>query len=395
MKPRIEIGSSLVMILAIVMPFPVRITGLVTFIISICYFVYLVASKKVDRNLLKNRLFLLLIISFAIMVIGCLWGDYNTGLMVLERGLFLIAFPIVIYHARISSLTVSQIVMAFFVGCFLVSLAGWINVFWTADYSIVREGHTKFTSVLDIHPAYLSAYFVFLFFFFTESIKKNYFTIPKRLTLLYGAAALYSLTIVFFLRSQISMLSFVILLFVYFIIRLKKRAWLVSFVLFTLLFLNYLFDTHRVSTFFDQYGKNVSTALDDRIKLWTGVAEGIKMSPILGAGTGSEQTLINEGYKKVGYLDGIKYTYNAHNQYLQFWSRNGVAELLCFLILLTYLFLRAVKMRSLAFLIFLMMVSLIMFTESFLNVQKGIVFFYFFACVFTMIRGEQSDPVAK
>ncbi len=33
---------------------------------------------------------------------------------------------------------------------------------------------------------------------------------------------------------------------------------------------------------------------------------------------------------------------------------------------------------------------MIMFAESFLNVQKGIVFFYFFACVFTMVSEDQS-----
>jgi O-antigen ligase len=186
------------------------------------------------------------------------------------------------------------------------------------------------------------------------------------------------------------MLSFVILLLIYFIVRQKKRAWLVTFVLFTIVFLTYLLDARRVTTLFDRYGKNVSTALDDRARLWAGVVEAIRLSPVFGAGTGAEQKLINEGYEKVGYTEGIENSYNAHNQYLQFWVRNGLPELSCFLVLLVFLFLRALKLRSLTFLIFLMMVSMIMFTESFLNVQKGIVFFYFFACAFTMIPEEQS-----
>lgn|GEM_PF-6723512 len=395
MNIKLKIENTPILLLAMVIPFPVRVTGFIIFLITVIYLFYLFFNKKFDRNLLGNPIFILLTSSFALILLGFIWGNYNTGAMELERGLFLLCFPVIVYHsAKNSSLTLSQIGFSFFIGCFLTSLIGWVNIFWSADYSIFREGHTKFTDFLDIHPTYLSTFFAFLFFFFMESFIENYSTYVLKEKAVNGIVVVYCFFMVFFLRSQISMLCFVILLSVYFVIRLKKRAWLITFILFTIVFLAYLLDTHRVTNLFDKYGKNVSSALDDRIKLWGGVWEAIKTAPVFGAGTGDEQAMINVGYQKLGYKEGIENSYNAHNQYLQFWARNGLPELFCFFALMVSLFIRSLKLRSLAFLIFLMMVSMTMFSESFLNVQKGIVFFYFFICVFTMVP-EESPILTK
>lgn len=391
MKEKLKIENYPVLLLAMAIPFPIRVTGFLMFLIIVLYVLYLLVTKKFDKNLLRNPLFRLLTASFVIILLGFLLGGGHSGEMELERGLFLLSLPFLVYHsAKNLSLNIWQIVVSFFIGCALMSFIGWFNILWSADYSILAEGHTRFTDILDIHPTYLSSFFIFTFFYFIESFIKNYSNCSARLIFALGLSCFYSFFMVFFLRSQIAMLSFVILLLIYFIIRQKKRAWLVTFVLFLIVFLTYLLDAHRVTTFFDKYGKNVSSALDDRMKLWNGVIEAVKIAPVFGAGTGAEQNLINRGYEKVGYFEGIENSYNAHNQYLQFWIRNGLAELTCFLVLLVFLFLRALKLRSLIFLIFLMMISMIMFTESFLNVQKGILFFYFFACVFTMIPEDQS-----
>lgn len=391
MQAKFKIEPYTVCLLAMSIPFPVRVTGFIIFMVTVSYAVYLLVFKKYDRTLLRDPLFILLVVSFIILLLGLLWGNYKSGWMELERGLFLVSLPFVVFHsAKNSSLAIWQIVASFFLGCFLTSMVAWFHVFWYADYSILTDGHTRFTDILDIHPTYLSSFFIFSFFYFVEWLRKIRTTDSITLRVAAGFSCLYSFGMIFFLRSQIAMLSFVILLLIYLIIRQKRRAWLVTFILFTIVFLTYLLDTHRVATLFDRYGKNVSTALDGRAKLWRGVLEAIRISPVFGAGTGAEQALINRGYEAVGYNEGVENSYNAHNQYLQFWVRNGLLELGCFLFLLVFLFLRALKLRSFSYLIFLMMVSMIMFTESFLNVQKGIVFFYFFACVFTMVSEDQS-----
>ena len=133
----------------------------------------------------------------------------------------------------------------------------------------------------------------------------------------------------------------------------------------------------------------------ERFSVWQGTIEGIKTAPFFGAGTGGEQKLINEGYAKTGYQEGIDNSYNAHNQYLQFMARNGILELGCFLTLLIYSFKQSLKIPNYTFLMFNMSVTLIMFTESFLDVQRGIVFFYFFLCAFIYLPYESTSQPLK
>jgi O-antigen ligase len=126
----------------------------------------------------------------------------------------------------------------------------------------------------------------------------------------------------------------------------------------------------------------VSTAVEQRFSVWDGSLKGLSHSPVFGGGTGGEQALINEGYASINYQEGIDNSYNAHNQYLQFLTRNGIPELLCFLALFVYAFRQSLKSPGNMFMMFNIMVLFMMFVESFLDVQKGILFFYFFLCVF-------------
>jgi O-antigen ligase len=260
---------------------------------------------------------------------------------------------------------------------------------------IFELGHTYFADIVLIHPLYLSTYFIFIFFFLLETLRTKRDVLNTLSKVGVTIALIFIVGMLLFLRSQMSLITFVMLLVMYAIIILKRRAWLVTFVLFTIALLVFLLDQNRVTTFFDTYGKNVSTALDQRFSVWRGAIEGIKTAPFFGAGTGGEQELINEGYSKTGYQEGIDNSYNAHNQYLQFMARNGILELGCFLALLIYSFRQSLKMTNYTFLMLNMSVTLIMFTESFLDVQRGIVFFYFFLCAFIYLPYESTSLTVK
>ncbi|MND04641.1 hypothetical protein D3C83_250080 [compost metagenome] len=53
--------------------------------------------------------------------------------------------------------------------------------------------------------------------------------------------------------------------------------------------------------------------------------------------------------------------------------------------LLVYCFYRSLKLENYSFLFFTMLVTFSMMAESCLSVQKGIVFFYFFAAAFLFL----------
>ncbi len=154
--------------------------------------------------------------------------------------------------------------------------------------------------------------------------------------------------------------------------------------------LTFLLDKNNSPNLIDEYGA-VSKAFDQRIEIWKGAIQGIKNSPLIGAGTGGTQELLNAGYKSIGYEEGVVNEFNAHNQYLQFMARNGLIELIIFLSILGYSFWRSSKESNYTFLMFNMLVAFVMLTESFLSVQKGIAFFYFFLLAFVYLGDQKSE----
>jgi O-antigen ligase len=108
----------------------------------------------------------------------------------------------------------------------------------------------------------------------------------------------------------------------------------------------------------------------------------------LGAGTGSAQNLIDDGYLRTGYDTGLDNSYNAHNQYLEFLVRNGPVELILFFFTVGFLITKAFHKKSAELFLFCAVFCSSIITESMLNVQKGIVFFYFFSCVFYFLLDE-------
>ena len=390
----------LLLTISLTIALPIRINSIVTVSAFTIFTILIVSLGNFSLEFIKSPIFTLLTIQFILLLIGLLYtSDIEKGMSDVERSSFILAYLLVISQYQVKKVTVSYLILTFAAGCFLVIFYGlYYTLFILAECQqeqVFQLGHTYFADIILIHPLYLSIYFIFIFFFLLETARTKKMILAN-LSLAGIGVVLISITgIIFFLRSQMSLITFAMLLVIYTIIILKRRAWLVTFILFTIALLVFLLDQNRVTTFFDTYGKNVSTALDQRFSVWQGTIEGIKTAPFFGAGTGGEQKLINEGYAKTGYQEGIDNSYNAHNQYLQFMARNGILELGCFLTLLIYSFKQSLKIPNYTFLMFNMSVTLIMFTESFLDVQRGIVFFYFFLCAFIYLPYESTSQPLK
>ncbi len=368
-------------------PMSLRFNSLVT-VVGFSFFLFFIL-KEFKYAVLKDRLFQFCFAFFAILLFGAIrCTDVSSAFADIERNLFLIVFPILVFQFKDLKIDVSKLLYYFSLACFAV-------VFFGISYALLcyelekrnqvfQQGHIFFTDIIGIHPTYLSTFFIFIIFYSLEELRqlRMFWREKGNHTVFYFVTLVLSVTILLFLRAQIPLIIFVFCLALYLVIVTRKRAWLITYSLLTLGFITLLLDPSRVLTFFDTYGKNVSTALDNRVVLWKGVMKGIETSPFFGAGTGDEQILINEGYRQIGFSEGIENSFNAHNQYLQFLCRNGIVELVVFLLILIYCFSSALKQPNFVFLIFLISFSLLMLTESSLNVQRGIVFFYFFISAF-------------
>lgn len=392
-----KFGLWAALLLAFSIPFPLRINSIAVVTFFSLFAILTVTQSGIRKEFITSPAALLIALLFLIVVVGLLHtSDMQQGIRDIERSAFLIALLIIVYQLRNLGIGSFWVMFSFTTACIALTLYGLVATFLNdKQQEILELGHASFPENIHIHPTYLSLYLIFIFYFLLETVRK------KRLELnrlsMYGMISIliYVVVLLVFLRSQMSLLIFSMLFIVYIVIIFKRRAWLVTFSLFTIGFLVFLLDSKRVVTFFDTYGKNVSSALDQRFFVWEGAIEGIKSHVFFGAGTGGEQRLISEGYAKTGYQEGIDNSYNAHNQYLQFLARNGAIELLCFLALLVYSFRQSLKMPNYIFLMFNMTVTLIMFTESFLDVQRGIVFFYFFLCVFIYLPYDSPPNRAR
>jgi O-antigen ligase len=120
-----------------------------------------------------------------------------------------------------------------------------------------------------------------------------------------------------------------------------------------------------------------------RIAVWKCAADIIKDHFFAGVGTGDAQDELQKAYEKRKFYFASRYNrYDAHNQYIQQWVTNGIAG---FLLLIAALLLPVCfnKYRLQPFyLSFLVIFGIYCFTESMLEINKGIVLYSFFNSIF-------------
>lgn len=338
---------------------------------------------------------ILFCLQFLIIAIGLFYSNNaKTGLNDLERAIYPIAIIPIIYLMRSKGESIFLLFKFFVISCIGVAIYGlgysWITLNSNSFSHFIQQGHVNFLAYTGIQPLYLSVYLLLILFYLLETIRTNYDLLSAKNKLGLAGLSFLVILIIIFLRSKTSLILLPALLFIYSVIVLKRRGWLVVFLLMFVGVLSFLLDRNNAINLVDKYGA-VSKAFDQRLYIWRGAIEAINSSPWIGAGTGGAQELLNVGYAKIGYEQGITNNYNAHNQYLQFMARNGLVELLCFLAILGYSFWKSTKQSNYTFLMFNILVSLVMLTESFLSVQKGIVFFYFFLLAFVYLSDKKQE----
>jgi len=117
---------------------------------------------------------------------------------------------------------------------------------------------------------------------------------------------------------------------------------------------------------------------DPRMARWDAAYELIKKSPVIGRGSGTEISLLHEVYFKKKYYNSFINKLNAHNQYLSFLLKSGIIGLLVYLVTLVLGFKSALANRDLLFFSFMVVITFVSFSENYLDVEKGIIFYSFF-----------------
>jgi O-antigen ligase len=126
------------------------------------------------------------------------------------------------------------------------------------------------------------------------------------------------------------------------------------------------------------------TTLSIRWIKWKCSIKGILDSPFFGTGTGDSIDYLVSCYEKEKFWGMYpQYRFNSHNQYLELTLTLGLGALF----ILFYIFYRAFKTaiirKNNLYFIFLLLVSFVCLTESFLERQWGLVFFVLFISLFS------------
>lgn len=390
-----KLTTVLPIVLAVTIPLPIKFHNVIIALFLILCVGSFKWNEVFNSKWWVQKIPVLYLLQFVIIAFGLLHSaNLDAGFNDMERAIYAVGILPVMYLMRSTGESALRILKFFSISCIGVALFGlassWVALDTVYFAEVVQRGHLNFISYAGIQPLYLSVYLILVLFFLLESIRTNYASLTSLSKWGLTGASLLVIAIVIFLRSKTALLLLPTLLVIYLVIIQKKRGWLVVFVLMMVGILTFLLDKNNSPNLIDEYGA-VSKAFDQRIEIWKGAIEGIKNSPLIGAGTGGTQELLNAGYNSIGYEEGVLSEFNAHNQYLQFMARNGLIELIVFLTILAYSFWHSSKESNYTFLMFNILVAFVMITESFLSVQKGIVFFYFFTLAFIYLGSKKSE----
>jgi O-antigen ligase len=151
-----------------------------------------------------------------------------------------------------------------------------------------------------------------------------------------------------------------------------------------------------ISTFRERYltllredistNKKVLRNSDSRIERWQVAARRIKDKPLAGYGSGSEVGLLKDDFYNAKLYSSYLHGLNSHNQYISFVLKSGIWGLLIYLSTIIYGVKASVKKRDVMFISFMLIITIVSFTENILDVDKGVMFYSLFFSFFYLLK---------
>jgi O-antigen ligase len=384
-------------------PFYHSISSVLT--IAIIFVWVLIGGYKNIFTAAKNKIVLLLILTFLIPLISVLYAhNREEGFFSIQKMLSLLIFPLILYTTKLDRKTTWSIAYSFIISCSIAAISSFAYAIYR-NYSansfatIIPElfGTTMSYQLLGISHVYLSLYVSFtiiiICYFLIVKEKHNYVSIFLIILIAFLLFFLFLLggkmsIIALFLLALISCIAFII----------KTQRWFVG-ALFFILPVSIFFVTIRNSQYVkDRFyalfnstnytiGNNSWNSIGSRVSILKCTIDNFKKNPILGTGVGDVQDDLDE------CTEGLEFTtlkgMNPHNQYFQYLLGTGAVGMIIFIGSLIYPFLLAYRDGNKLYLCFIFLVSLCFFTESLLERQHGVMFFAFFNSLFIFHSPEK------
>jgi O-antigen ligase len=342
----------------------------------------------------------------AVFYIGVLGYSYSlhkgNASALLERQLTIFLFPLVLPLAlRFTKDEVHGILWALTISCTLIVIYLLLHMVYVITrelylpvWSTISSGiffNHAFSRPVGIHAGYLSLYIAFCITFVVSRFHAA--STPRKMRL---GASLLVLTIgLFFLASRntlIAMLFVLLIIYPFFSLQYKWRSVLITVVC----LIGCTIAIVKVPYLRERFSKQLVTDLgsrsherttisygsaEPRIERWKGAALLISRSPAIGYGTGDEIPMLKTEYIRRGLFISYMEELNAHNQYLSYALKNGIAGLVLFLAAFIFYLWLAFSTRLFIYVSFIVLLMIGFYTENILDANKGIVFFALFNTV--------------
>ncbi len=145
------------------------------------------------------------------------------------------------------------------------------------------------------------------------------------------------------------------------------------------------------SLFVEQIGLNGVDQLDDRFERWKYSIQLFRDQPFLGVGTGDVDALRTSKFLENNDIIAFKNSYNAHNQFFEFLSGQGVFAGIFFLFSFTFILFKTLRHNQFFYFFSLFGFFICCITESMFRVSWGIVYFSIISSLFFTIIEDRKN----
>ncbi len=361
---------------------------------------YSLINKKFDKPSITLLLPLAL---YALFILTLLWTiDLGLTKKGLSRLISLFIIPFTFLITPKFSLKNQQLILKQFTvinviyGSFFLIVA-FFNFLKSKDLSVFT--YHELVCVLDLNAIYVSVFFaVSLFYLISKSKKTN----------LDKVLILFFINLIILLASKMLLIILAISSLIYlFFFKGFKYIKTPKTIIFILIVCSVIGFSSKgiVNRFLEEKTTNIEEVLYkekfNKVYLWTGTSlrlfqnrilyEQLKEESIFWKGFGLFASRVDLKKRHLEYntYQGF-HTYNYHNQYSQVFAETGVFGLILILLMLIATLIRSIQTKDFLFIMFGILMVMLFLAESFLWVQRGVIFFTLFYCLFN--RTDYNKP---
>jgi O-antigen ligase len=392
-----------------------------TNILSILLVLFMIINyKNIDFSALANNgLIIAMSTLYFLIFLGFFYNIESEGVLNdLEKKSSFLILPIAVCVIKINKQDVQKILtLFFFSGFFFTSIAFCISIYNllnTGDFNSITNH--EFSESINLHATYLSMYLLFSMVYPLLYLNTINSLIDKLIVVL---LSIFIIIYILLLSARVVwVLLFIILITQGIRIFRQHKIQLVLSVFGMIFFSGIIIYSvpplkerfKEVINYNNQY--NVSSVWKNnvnevwggrgiRLLIWQSCADLIKETPISGFGSSREvQKQLNNIYlqKKIGPLlflmNNRGKVFNPHNQYLEEILKFGVFLGAFYLIFLVFSFIYFFKKEDKNGIYFILIIFGVSFTETILELNKGIVFFsFFFAILYSYIDAKKDQEI--